>query len=117
MGQRPESHIIYGFVYNDDLDEDTRNAWEALVISEASSPEDWKARRAAIAAEPQVIDLADGDDVYAIGYVHVHGDWDAAEDIPPLNVPEGADASMAKICAHLGIEQQPCKWLLFTSYG
>ena len=47
----------------------------------------------------------------------ISGDWEAATDIGVLAIPNNADEKLREIAEFFGINSQPGKLLLLTSYG
>jgi hypothetical protein len=133
MGSRPSSDIIYGFVYTydwrseeDDQSEDfddLRDKWNAKVYLAAGiNPEDYdfKAKNEALREAGELIlwgATDDGDPSYAFGFKLISGDWEAATDIGVLAIPNNADEKLREIAEFFGINSQPGKLLLLTSYG
>lgn len=124
MGNRPSSTIIYGFAYKHDWESDSdepdadyekKEAWEALNgLSDLPYAEQKKARKQL--GMPVCWDYMDEPNL-AFGIVLAHGDWDDAEELGSLDVPKDADEKIAAVCKFYGVEAQPAKLLMLSSYG
>lgn len=138
-----KSDIIYGFNLSteiDGIDYERAWAWEKHIIADLVAPESYSvdhklrtpeqavevaawfaAKRQRIADSASIVAWGYLDEPhYVIGVCLVHGDWDQPKIVEASDVLRAAsdmDARVAELCAWLGIEPQPCKLLLLSSYG
>jgi hypothetical protein len=134
------AYVIYGFDIgvdgllpehlDDDAYLDLQNSWEDRLAAEAGHPrppgrfsderrEEFIAfhatRKMEASRAPTII--AWGTDGYglAVGFELGSGNSEVPTPLDPLVVPEDAEARIAALCEHLGIEPQPCSVLLLVS--
>lgn len=131
MGSRPSSDIIYGFTYAFDYESEKdptdtfyelNQAWKAKAFAAAGFTDtpSFSEEDAALRESGQLVlwgDKYDGDTSYAFGFVLASGDWDRAEEIIDLTIPDDADEKLRALAEFFGVPVQPAKLLLLSSYG
>ena len=132
MGNRPSSTLLYGFDCEAEIEEieglyERDRQWEARVfaaagLSESAPPgearEWYRQREAALRNAGQAVYWGYLEEPsWAFGFVMASGDWDRAEEVTDLTIPDNADAKLRELAEFYGVEVKPAKMLLLSSYG